>query len=63
MTIGLYLLVNDINKLCKLEEVKSKKNAKHLLYSSDNQKYSGTQHFIWEKWSFLVSVKLGLHNR
>jgi len=50
MTIGLYLLVNDINKLCKLEEVKSKKNAKHLLYSSDNQKsYTGTHLYIWEK--------------
>lgn len=47
MTIGLYLLVNDINKLCKLEEVKSKKNAKHLLYSSDNQKsYTGTHLYI-----------------
>lgn len=46
MTIGLYLLVNDINKLCKLEEVKSKKNAKHLLYSSDNKKYTGTHLYI-----------------
>jgi len=61
MTIGLYLVINDINNSYKLEEIQSKKwMLKHLLYSSESTKSTQEHNISYEKkMIFLVSVKLG----